>query len=69
VYDPDGDRYLYFMAGKVYAINPDTGASVMLWTLPGPLASTENRAAYFPKLGGVAYLPRYDSNILFLPTR
>jgi hypothetical protein len=69
VYDPDGDRYLYFMAGKVYAINPETGASVMLWTLTPPLASTENRAAYFPQLGGVAYLPRYDSNVFFLPTR
>jgi hypothetical protein len=69
VYDPDGDRYLYFMAGKVYAINPETGASVMLWTLTPPIASTENRAAYLPKLGGVAYLPRYDSNVLFLPTR
>jgi hypothetical protein len=68
-HDLDNDRYLYFSAGTVYAINPDTGASTIVDHVPAPKASEEDRAAYFPALGGVAYLPTFSSNILFLPTR
>ncbi len=69
VYDADDDRYLYFMMRAVYAINPDTGFSTKLADIPAPVASIENRVAFFPKLGGIAYLPRYSSNVRFLPTR
>jgi hypothetical protein len=70
VHDTDGDRYMYFEAdGKVYSIHPDTGASELSATVIPPLADSENRAAYFPKLGGIGYYPRFDANMLFLPTR
>jgi hypothetical protein len=70
VHDLDADRYMLFETdGKVYAINPDTGASTVTATITSPKAAVENRAAYFQKLGGIGYYPRFDSNMLFLPTR
>jgi hypothetical protein len=75
LHDRDNDRYLYFLQGSgitmVYTINPDTGASAVLATIPvAPVhGGIYTRAAYFEKLGGVGYLPRYSSNIWFLPTR
>jgi hypothetical protein len=69
VHDVDGDRYLYFLRDSVYAIDPNTGASTLISHVPAPVVSVENRAAYFAKLGGIAYLPRFSSNIWFMPTR
>jgi hypothetical protein len=72
VHDPDNDRYLFFNqesgSVQVYSINPGDGASTWLLTAPGPVYNINGRVAYFEKLGGIAYLPRYSSNVLFLPT-
>jgi hypothetical protein len=75
VHDTDNDRYLLFWyhsdgSTDVFAINPDTGASSLVTNVPQrSLYSMYGRAAYFPSLGGVAYLPSFASNIVFLPTR
>jgi PKD repeat protein len=77
VHDADNDRYLVFMNRgqgvpiNVYAINPDTGESTLIkeGLTPAPEWGIYNRVAYFPALGGVAYLPRFSSNVLFFPTR
>ena len=77
IYDPDNDRYIVFMYRgdnkpiDLYSIDPDTGMSTLLMAGlgPAPVWGLFNRAAYFEKLGGIAYLPNYSSNVLFLPTR
>jgi len=78
VHDVDNDRYLLFVGdsnvspprpGEVYAVNPATGAASKLADVPAPMNGWNSRVTYFPNLGGVAYLPYYDSNILFMPTR
>jgi hypothetical protein len=73
VHDEDGDRYLLFRADtatvRVYAINPISGVSTLLSSVAAPLYNIFGRVAYFKALGGVAYLPQYSSNILFMPTR
>jgi hypothetical protein len=38
-------------------------------TIPAAVNGVHNKFAYFPKLGGVAYLPSFTSDVLFLPTR
>jgi hypothetical protein len=73
-YDEDNDRYLYPHGTTVYAINPDSGAATVIGSIPGPDASigfetVENRFDYFPKLGGVLYIPRFGGNWMFMPTR
>ena len=69
VHDLDGDRYLYFSGKAIYQINPDTGASKFLTTTLPVTFSLENRASYVQTLGGVVYLPAFDTNVQFLPTR
>lgn len=72
VYDPDNDRYVFFtgITNQAYVINPATGASTLLATFTETVVHTMfGRAAYFPALGGIAYLPSFASNIEFLPTR
>jgi hypothetical protein len=75
VHDTDNDRYLLFWTHgggttDVFAINPDTGASSLVGNVSQPMVHTMyGRAAYMPALGGVAYLPSYASEILFMPTR
>lgn len=75
VYDPDGDRYLVVYASpgqssRVYAIDPTSGASQLIATIGTPVASAAvGRLSYLADLGGVAYLPRFASNVMFMPTR
>lgn len=80
MHDTDNDRYIAFVMPQgngssamvqVYEINPDTGVSRFLTTAPtqNPAYGIYNRAAYFPALGGIAYLPNFNSNVWFLPTR
>jgi PKD domain/Repeat of unknown function (DUF5648) len=70
VHDLDNDRYLMLdSSGKVYAINPTSGATSVIATVPAASNGVFNRFAYFKDLGGVAYLPQYASNIMFMPTR
>src|SRR2546423_482105 len=69
VHDLDNDRYLVLDgAGMVYAINPTSGATAVIFKMPTPSNGVFNRFAYFKDLGGVAYLPRFASNIIFMPT-
>jgi len=76
LYDEDNDRYLVFCgdtagshAGTVHAIDPVTRVATKIADVPMPDNGWLSKVAYFPKLGGVAALPGYSSNILFLPTR
>jgi hypothetical protein len=69
VHDLDNDRYVTVQGTGVYAINPSTGASVQIGTVPAALNGSQSRLAYFRDLGGIAYLPSYDSNVLFMRTR
>lgn len=69
VHDVDSDRYVYVTAGTVYAIDPVSAASTIIGKVQPPVVSEETRLAYFPALGGVAYLARFASNIAFMPTR
>ena len=68
-YDADGDRYLVQQGTSVFAVDPTTGATTVIATVPAALNGPQNRFEYFPDLGGVAYLPQYASNIYFMPTR
>ncbi len=68
--DTDQDRYVdVWTDGRVYAIDPATGVATLIATGPAAAGSVHSRAAYFPSLGGFAYLPSFDSPILFMPTR
>jgi hypothetical protein len=74
-YDPDGDRYLVAYArpgesSKVYAVDPESGDSKVIATIGTPvIAAAVGRLAYLADLGGVVYLPRFASNVMFMPTR
>jgi hypothetical protein len=68
-WDQDGDRYLVKQGTNVYAINPTTGASSIVAQVPDSFNGPYSRFEYFPALGGVAYLPAFSSNIIFIPTR
>ena len=76
VHDLDNDRYLLFIGekdsavrGRVYAVDPVTAVATKIADIPAAFNSSVNRATYFHSLGGVAYLPEYDSDVLFMPTR
>ena len=69
VHDLDNDRYITVQGTSIYAINPVTGVSTLLGTVPAAVNGIHNRLAYFKELGGIAYLPGFSSNILFMPTR
>ena len=69
VHDTDNDRYLLAAGTELYSISPTTFAATKIGNLPAPTNGTFNRFAYFPALGGVAYLPNFSSNVLFMPTR
>jgi len=72
VYDPDNDRYVFItgITNQAFAIDPDSGASTLLATFTQSVVHTMyGRAAYFPALGGIAYLPSFASNIVFIPPR
>jgi hypothetical protein len=68
-HDLDNDRYLTVQGSGLYAINPTTGLSTLLASVPPAVNGVHNRLAYFRDLGGVAYLPEFSSSILFMPTR
>jgi hypothetical protein len=80
VFDEDNDRYITIQDSvgvgdaqrpvAVYAIDPTTGVSTQIGTAPfAAVNGVQNRLAYFRKLGGIAYLPKFDSDVLFMPTR
>jgi hypothetical protein len=70
-YDTDNDRYIVVVAGKFYGVDPATGKTTMIADSNATPANGggENRAEYLPALGGVVWIPRYSSNVMFLPTR
>lgn len=82
-HDLDNDRYIYprwiadptapdpHFTGtvEVWSIDPDTGAATHISNTVAPSVTTEDRFAYFPELGGYAWLARYDGDIWFCPTR
>lgn len=77
IHDTGNDRYIFFNARTpytdVYSIVP-SGANAGVSTLTATIASCPinsaivRRCAYFAALGGIAYVPRYDDNVWFLPT-
>ncbi|MEP7062485.1 MAG: hypothetical protein ABI881_08800 [Betaproteobacteria bacterium] len=69
VHDLDNDRYLLQTGSRVYGIDPNNGAATIVATVPVAATGPLSRFAYFATLGGVAYLPDFSSNILFMPTR
>jgi hypothetical protein len=69
VHDLDNDRYITVQGAVMYAIDPVTGASSVIGSVPKAVNGAQNRLAYFQQVGGVAYLPQFSSDILFLPTR
>jgi len=70
MHDTDNDRYILLAtSGNVYAIVPGTGVATKIATVAAATNGPLSRATYFPGLGGIAYLPNYASNILFMPTR
>ncbi len=78
VHDLDNDRYLLFVGntnvseptpGRVYAVNPTTAVASLVSSITAPTNGWCNRVTYFETLGGVAFLPDYDTNIQFMPTR
>ncbi len=70
VHDLDNDRYVTLKGTTLYAIDPTTAVSSVIATgLPSATNGSNNRLAYFQRLGGMAYLPSYASDILFIPTR
>lgn len=74
VYVPALDRFLVRLAGSggtVYMIHPSTFAvSTFATTGGGGIPSTRNgpynKFLYVPRLGGIVYVPAYDSNAWFL---
>jgi len=67
VHDTINDRYVVCCTdGRVYAIDPDSGATAKLLQLPAAKNGVQNRFAYFAALGGIAYYPEFRSDILFL---
>ncbi len=82
VHDLDNDRYLFFggnsnpyssnpgpYPGVIYAINPTTHAATKVADIVAPINGWNNRVAYFHSFGGVAFVPAYEYNIFFMPTR
>lgn len=69
VHDLDNDRYLLQTDTRVYAIDPNSGTTTMVAAVTAAPTGPLSRFAYFADLGGVAYLPSYTSDILFMPTR
>jgi hypothetical protein len=69
VHDTDNDRYLVLGGGVLYSIDPETASSTLVTVVPMERNGVNGRFAYFPALGGAAYLPRYSSDVLFMPTR
>ena len=71
--DRDNDRYLIAVAtgGKLWEINKESGALAKVTDLPvDPNAlHWPNRMAYFPDLGGIAFYPFWEHNVMFMPTR
>lgn len=68
-HDKDNDRYLLVHGTGVYALDPDTGVTTLVATVPAAVNGAHNRFAYFEQLGGVAYLPEFNSDVLFMSTR
>lgn len=74
VHDTTADKYYFFLQRNpftdVYSIDPVTGVSTKTHTIASSpiFEGIVRRIAYFSNLGGIAYLPRYDDNIWFLPT-
>ena len=67
MHDTINDRYVVCCTdGRVYAIDPDSGATAKLLQLPAAKNGVQNRFAYFAALGGIAYYPEFRSDILFL---
>lgn len=80
-HDLDNDRYLYCgtpdsgTTYNLYAIDPTTGATTILLQMPtkpfvgsGGDTGMQCRMAYFSQFHGVAILPQFSSDVLFLPT-
>lgn len=70
VHDYDADVYYAATSdGRVFSINPDTGAGVKIATLPAAGANgLQNRLAYLPSVKGLVYYPTFASQIYFMPT-
>jgi hypothetical protein len=69
VYDPDGDRYLYFNGGDIISIDPVTFAKTnlsMTGTAPG-ITSTGvyGKFQYVPELKGVVTVDSLTNNVAF----
>ena len=69
VHDLDNDRYLVIKGTTLFAVDPNTYVSTAVATVPAGENGVQSRLAYFQELGGVAYLPTFESNVLFMPTR
>ncbi|MEY2875592.1 MAG: hypothetical protein RLZZ373_2963, partial [Pseudomonadota bacterium] len=63
------DLTTIYAPGHVWSINPTTGAATKLADVPEPANGWWTRVHWFDFLGGVVFLPTYDTNLLFIPTR
>jgi hypothetical protein len=75
-YDPEADRFVLKtgIAGRIYAIDPDTHAVTGIATsggdnVPDAVNGVQTRWQRLPELGGYAYYPRAGSGIWFLATQ
>jgi hypothetical protein len=68
-HDTRNDQYYLCDAVNVYRIDAATFAGSKVGPLPvAPINGALGRFAYFEKLGGVAYYPRFSANVWFYPT-
>jgi len=82
VYDPDNDRYLMCFGcnndsfgqppltpGKIHSVNPDTGASQLIWSGNAPASAWYTRVIHYPFLGGIILHGWYEEPLRFIVTR
>ena len=80
IHDLDQNRYLLFTGdsnagpsqARIYAIDPNTYIATKTADLPSnmsPYNGWLSRVGYSAVLGGVAFVPNFETNICFLPTR
>jgi hypothetical protein len=60
--------YVGFSDGRIFKIDPTTGAASKIATLPAAVNGMQTRLAYIPAVKGVACYPAFAGPVYFLPT-
>ncbi len=66
----DTDANVYYIAcssGRIFKVDPVTGVTVKIATLPAANNGIWSRFAYLPAVKGLVYLPTYASDVWFIP--